>query len=254
MADGIEGQRVMRDILRARGVQETRPFDDRRKAREKRYGDLWDESRSGSAVYADCFRQVWPGNEDDRDDYYDYIKKWTENFQNREGRKPLVLDLMSYGAFARSLDVPGLSLALTDRRSRKEKREDRQGERGLLIGSVMSSKSWKRIEDYLRERQARGFDLITCRPEGGLRNIPENEGLYGAVLSRAYSRLAEEGIMVSQFHPSMEERVRVSMGRLSQTRGIKAEVWVGKVPLRIDNVAVFGLKKERGAPDRLILS
>jgi len=107
------------------------------------------------------------------------------------------LDLMGSGSAWEDTSVDAiLGVTLSD----KDYSIDR---RTVLGGDVLSKKTWKRIRSYLNDKELEGFNIITCRPEGGIHTLPDNKDLFGYLLSEAVSLLHEGGVLLTQLPGSL---------------------------------------------------
>lgn len=122
--------------------------------------------------------------------------------RRQEGKNTFVLDLMSPGAVLHQLPIQGgLAVSLGDGRTDEEKMADRENGIDLATGNVLLIEPWKKIHSWLFQHNIDGFDLILCRPDGGLdpSYIPEIKGVYYSLINRAWNVLSpDNGVLLTQ--------------------------------------------------------
>lgn len=70
--------------------------------------------------------------------------------------------------------------------------------RMLISGDLLSKKTWNRIDSVAELSDFSGFDLITCRPEGGITLIPDIPQVMAYFYRRACNLLSAGGILLAQ--------------------------------------------------------
>jgi hypothetical protein len=101
-------------------------------------------------------------------------ESFTDFLRERRKRKGKVfaMDVMGTGGFARNYPVDGeVAFTLVDPRTDAEKRADELLNIKFIEGHVLDGKKWAEAREFIKEHdntQLPGFDLIICRPFGGL--------------------------------------------------------------------------------------
>lgn len=164
---------------------------------------------------------------------------------------PFVLDLMSYGGLIIDLSVQGCSVALKDTRPIHRRKLAELLGNGFIEGDIRKADTWRSIDTWLRDNgNGRKFDLITCRPSGGLDAIPQNETYYKYALCKLYSLLSkQDGYLLLEFNKEMFDFVKVGQKILQGIPGIEVRV----NPKTFSESPTFLLVKRSNAPDELVL-
>lgn len=117
--------------------------------------------------------------------------------RQKEGRKAYVLDLMGGGGVLRKLPIGGgLAITLGDGREHQLKKQDTAKNIELITGDILSKRTWKYTQEWLKEKRLEGFDLILCRPAGGWSGIPVGEDIYYALLNNTWHSLSPQDGML----------------------------------------------------------
>lgn len=134
----------------------------------------------------------------------------------------------------------GLAVSLTDERGRMRKWMDKYEHVQQVAGDIMSSSTWRDIDDVMQGRKA---DLIMERALGGLDILPRHPKLYAILLNKAWQVLSDkEGIMLLQTQHN---------AALLET-GINIQDFINNLKTEGINVELFGL--DAGTPNkRLVL-
>ncbi len=205
---------------------------------------LWSYKQSGIAGergYDHTFAQLLSNSEGNS------LQDVLDNKSN-----PLVLDLMSNGGFVRQLKgARGLSVSLSNQRSREERELDESAGNGFIKGDLKRSTTWRNISDWISNNgRGDGFDMITIRPVAGLLSIPMNETFYKYALAKCYSLLTnQEGYLFAQFDSRMLNFVNSYVERLSAVKGVQVKVLsTAKDP---EDHPTFMLVKHEEAPKSL---
>ncbi len=106
----------------------------------------------------------------------------------------IVLDLMGSGKAWETIESAKiLAVSLSDKDTEPSAR------RYTIGGDVLSKTTWKRIHEWLKINKCSGFDIITCRPEGGIHTIPDEKALFAYLLKNLVEILNRNGgILLSQ--------------------------------------------------------
>ncbi|MDP3917690.1 MAG: hypothetical protein Q8Q30_00745 [Candidatus Woesebacteria bacterium] len=205
---------------------------------DEKYKELREKAEKGEIgplkQVSEALKLLW-----NRDTWSDGITQRVDMFK-KEGRDVRVLDLMGYGAVLRKLDVKGLAVALEDARTLEEKQYDAKRGVGFVEGNALSSKTWQKIKEDVKEHGQ--FDLILCRPLAGISQIPENRVVYAAFIQRLY-RLTrpDRGTILSEIHYDMKPVVERFSKNINTIEGIIAKNTSG----------AFSLMRFPGSPDQI---
>lgn len=113
------------------------------------------------------------------------------------GRGVYALDFMGEGTAIRDLGgriSGGAFVTLTDRRPAEKRVHDKEHNINPIIGDVFLRDTWRRIDQIVKEFG--GFDLIFCRPEGGLNTLLESIQPHMLVFEKLLQLLKEDGGML----------------------------------------------------------
>lgn len=142
--------------------------------------------------------------------------------QQRLGRIPRVADIMSYGSVLEDLDVPGVAIGLTDRRTSKQVTSDMQSDRQFIPGDILKASTWVQMNRYVEEHGQ--FDIIMCRPVAGISKIPAHELVQASLFARFYDVLStDSGTLFTEFRHGVEQYV----DSLNEITGIYADATIG---------------------------
>ena len=175
----------------------------------------------------------------------------------KDRKSPVVVDLMSpsfalLSLFAKVSDKNkfGLVVSLRDERTRVRKMIDRGMNVRQLAGDIMSSATWRDIDEVMQGRKA---DLIMERALGGLNNIPIHLSLYAILINKAWRILShKEGTMLLQTPYDSDLlaagiHIQDFVGNL-RGKGIDAEYFKSGVST---SRSVLKLIKSAGSPEKL---
>ncbi len=194
----------------------------RRNTREKQYNENQDKAEKSGDVLS-LFKNLLEHFKSELPEFskeVDFFKTWVE-YRRRKFGEVKVLDIMSQGGILRKLGVSGGSVALSDKRTQSEKEIDKSESRFLVFGDILSAGTWRKIKDQTPKG---GFDLVLCRPIAGLKNLPANGELYTVIFQRMYEMLSnQEGILLTEYHPSQSKFVEESCNKLNKIQGIEAK-------------------------------
>lgn len=99
----------------------------------------------------------------------------------------------------RKVDVHGIAVGFSDRRTDLEKEQDEDLGISFVPGNLNKGKTWRDITDKLNGRKA---DLIMERGYGGLHYVPTDKRFQRVVLSRMWDMLgSENGMLIVQTPP-----------------------------------------------------
>lgn len=122
------------------------------------------------------------------------------------------LDLMGEGQPLRDLGIKGLGVTVIDERDVQQRGHD--AERGidilattftpdrkpLEICDIFTGITRRRIKQYLKQHNLKGFDLIVCRPHGAIALIPQDPPTCYFLINQFWRMLSpESGILLTQF-------------------------------------------------------
>lgn len=117
--------------------------------------------------------------------------------RKKEGKKSLVIDLMSFGEALRGIDCDsGLAVALSNQRPIWDNNKST-----LITGDVLSLKTWKEINGWLDRQDVpdKKANLILCRPIVGIWNLTDNINLHFILLKQAWNLLSRDsGLFITQ--------------------------------------------------------
>lgn len=140
------------------------------------------------------------------------------------GNEVRMLDLMSYGAILSDLNVKGCAVALTDKRSIKDRYDDLNNQRIFIEGDIMSKRTWHEISLIKKSNFSdQPFNMILCRPLSGIENIARSSQFYNYMIYQVYALLSPDyGIFLTEFHGSMRSYVETGTRQLNSFEGIEA--------------------------------
>jgi hypothetical protein len=141
---------------------------------------------------------------DDYDSYFSSVLHGKRIVDLLKAKKePVVVDLMAPSAtivdLFNHLPQPqkhGIALSYEDLRTNEEKQRDSRMNIQQLQGDVLTSSTWKRLENSLDGRKA---DLVMERALGGLICIPVHKDFYAYAVSKMWNMLSDqEGVLLIQ--------------------------------------------------------
>ena len=229
--------------LTKQGISEFREVIlDRRRDANKKFSEwAWLFKFSGAGSYSGTFLDLLNISLNDGKAPPHSLKELVRKQRKLVG-VPLVLDLMGYGAVLTDLNVHGCAVALTDERTTGRKKLDQALDKGFIAGDVRAPQTWKKLRVW-QESQNRKFNLILCRPFGGMSSIHPNETYYKYVFNQLYSLLSiEGGNLLTSYHAEMRSFVFSMVQRLNDMPGLYAVVTRQN----------FMLVKNRPAPKNLV--
>lgn len=106
-------------------------------------------------------------------------------------KKSFALDLAGPGQVLREMFLlsGGLAVTLGDDRSMKQKDKDDSQNITVLAGDILSKRTWKNMENWLKSQSSEGFDLILCNPVGGFGRFPESPDLFYYLIQQTWQLL-----------------------------------------------------------------
>lgn len=134
------------------------------------------EGAFGSVLSPDCLR--------------DHI-----NERVKQHKKSFALDLAGPGQVLREMFLlsGGLAVTLGDDRSEEQKDKDDSQNITVLAGDILSKRTWKNMEKWLKSQSSEGFDLILCNPVGGFGRFPESPDLFHYLIQHTWQLLNPDG-------------------------------------------------------------
>lgn len=142
---------------------------------------VYNSSVTGEFGYEGTFEEVLGGKK---------ITKIVKEIKDRKG-EVVAMDLMGSGL--QGLDIDHL-LAV-----RLGVNENFAYEGEIIQGDILRRSTWNEIRTFLERRGKRSFDLVVCRPCGGLDIIPYNLGVFNSLAGRVWNLLSSDnGIILSQ--------------------------------------------------------
>lgn len=165
----------------------------------------------------------------DYDDTFEWVLEG-ESIIDMVSKKsfPVVIDLMAPTGTLRDLFGKilvqkkfGLAVSLSDQRSNRDKRVDKQLGIEHVDGDILNMKTWRKIEKKLKGKKV---DLIVERGLGGLTHITKDERVHFLLFQRAWDLLKEEGgimlLEVPQVYAGYTTNVKEWIAHLRE-KGIK---------------------------------
>lgn len=166
-------------------------------------------------------------------------------------KAPVVVDLMapsftllSLFAIVSDKNNFGLAVSLSDERTRVQKWRDKGLNVIQLAGDIMSSATWRNIDEVMQGRKA---DLIMERALGGLDIIPPQPKLYAILINKAWKILSDkEGVML--LHTPHDSSLLAAGIHIQdfvnnlKANGINAECFKSGVPISLVTPASSVLK------------
>lgn len=141
---------------------------------------------------------------------------------------PYVLDLMSFGGFARSLRNPGVSVGLSDQRREDEVLIDQEIGSNFVQGNVLKVETWDRVGQAMEEDGRDGFDLVISRAVGGLDLLPDDFEVWDMMLDRGVNLLNDGGLMLFQAPLGYSDyALRWAEEMVQQGYSVNLETWGG---------------------------
>lgn len=213
-------------------IRSNRAAVDEALEKEKRQLDVpwWGVYGSEPSSYNESFRHVLRGST---------IEELIEARKKVKGRV-YALDVMAPADTLRALDAidGGIAMTLADARTEDQKTIDSNRNIKTIDGDITKRKPWRIVDDWLREKQADGFDLILCRPIAGWSYVPKDPLLYTTLFNRAWKILSPEGVMLIEL-PNAIIFEQIFLGwidLLRNTQGVKIffDPKVSKKSLRIE--------------------
>ncbi|MCB9798236.1 hypothetical protein H6758_00755 [Candidatus Nomurabacteria bacterium] len=126
-----------------------------------------------------------------------------------------VLDLLASTGTMQSLAEQvaidsSLAVSLTDTRDESQKNRDHKVHIDHIADNVVSPRAWRSIDAWMQENiPDGGFQLIMCRPRGGLRSIPKDTEVYYYLLNQIYRRMDRRG---AQAYLELDEQIVATSG------------------------------------------
>ncbi|MEK7548920.1 MAG: hypothetical protein AAB496_00280 [Patescibacteria group bacterium] len=184
--------------------------------------------------------------------------------RKKSGRTTNVLDLMGGDAsFLRDLKNPrskdsppssvdaGLCVTLVDGREKYLKEMDKRLGIDVLSGDLTSNGTWRKIDEWQRNRGVETFDLIICRGGDGLDTVPEI--LYPHLFKRIWKRLSRnDGVFLTQLPIAVAERIDQLAQPLKSLPGTKSYIQPRIVYDPNNFYPSVGVIKALDAPEKLI--
>lgn len=136
--------------------------------------ECWWARRSTAEDYSDDFEpllaELYP---DEHASYLDFgvrrflggsfLKSRIRVIGQELGRKPVMLDLMSFGGVHADLHLSGVAVGSSDQRENSEIRRDPME---MVVGDVFQEDCWQATLDWLKEDGLEHFDIVLMRPVG----------------------------------------------------------------------------------------
>ncbi|MDP2637585.1 MAG: hypothetical protein Q8P26_00795 [Candidatus Levybacteria bacterium] len=151
------------------------------------------------------------------------------------GNKTYTLDLMGSGSAIEEIENADyiLGVELTNRNYLSSKR------RSIITGDIISKTTWKIIREWI-DKESHGnrttFDLITCRPEGGIHTLPDNYSLFQFFFEQSLKLLGDHGVLITQLPGSLSG----SDGQITISSWIKRMEKDQKISIRYQSSASTG--------------
>lgn len=165
------------------------------------------------------------------------------------GRGLVALDFASEGQALRGISPldAGLAVSLSDMRDDEGKRFDEEHNISHLSGDALSKGVWRNMHSWLEKKGAgeNKFDVIICRPLGGMFGLPDFNSVHFFVLQNMYQLLSRDyGLLMTQvpfwrLRPSFVDYFE----QLGRTEGV--DVVFG------DSFSTLVLEKHPNAPEVL---
>lgn len=211
------------------------------RAREDRwsifYGEKpWTVYDANLSDYLDSFEPVFSVGE-----FWHHLQHTIKD----KGRKLHALDVAGQGEALRILMSTDYlesitAITLADSRSPLKKREDQVKGIKVIAGDVSVGSTWTIVKE-------KKFDLITCRPLGGLEAL-QYPGVYFAVFNRMYKKLETGGLLLTEVPKNVIRRVGDGwVEKLKQTPGLRVRFYREGDYLN----PVLSLIRSEGAPKNL---
>lgn len=213
----VSGQRRFRPIDRA-ALQRASQYSREHRDEEKEKGDAhWKIIDSDLRDYETFFIPVF--------DYPDGIMPFMR--ERRRQHKPLVvLDLMSNGHPYVDMRTDA-TLAVCLHENRTEQRQVFERDRAhltVLPGDAYEGSTWREIDIWLRKTapNTHAFDLVTVRPVGPIKAVPEDPRLLYIMMQRLWQRLNPDGGMLLTQIPEHARKITERWSEKLRSSGITA--------------------------------
>lgn len=201
------------------------------------YGEKpWTVYDAPLSDYLDTFEPVLPVGE-----FWHHLHQGVKD----KGRKLHALDIAGQGEALRKLmsndyleSITAITLA--DSRGPLKKREDQARGIKVIAGDVSVGSTWTIVKE-------KKFDLITCRPLGGLEAL-QYPSVYFAVFNRMYKKLETDGLLLTEVPRNVIRRVGDGwVERLKQIPGLTVRFYREGDYLN----PVLSLIRSKNSPDNL---
>lgn len=173
------------------------------------------EVGENNASYHQTFEPVFP------QPFSTYLQE-----RKQAGKGTYVMDLMGPGQPLRELPIDkGLAVTLGDSRTDQEKQDDKNkgidvlglNETNKTPGDVLSKATWKKIGDWLQSNGKDGFDLVLCRPVGGLLSLPKDYNIEYWLVNNAWKTLSkDDGTLLLETNPRSGKFLDTTRSWISQ--------------------------------------
>ncbi len=158
--------------------------------------------------------------------------------EKKNGQPLVALDIMGSGKALDEISnakILAVTLANSDVNYSKS--------RYVFGGDIVSKETWKRIKNWLVENNHEGFDLVTCRPEGGIHTLPDEKKLFAFLLMNITDLLKDDGILLTQL-PGSYSRTTSMQDVAALVDEIKSKLGVS---VRYQSSEIFGLPSKISA-------
>ncbi len=121
----------------------------------------------------------------------------------KKTKEPIVMDLMGAGEVIRDITRnitqidSGIAVTLVDLRPNQKKDFDKKNKIRLIEGNIYSKKTWDNIDEFLTKKDKK-IDLVLCRPQGALGELPKSIDVNFALLNKIFSLLNINGMFITQ--------------------------------------------------------
>jgi hypothetical protein len=147
------------------------------------------------------------------------------------------LDLMGSGVALEELSPDMVVGTILEKYALDQSPKDRI----LISGDLLSKKTWNQIDTVAKFANFSGFDLITCRPEGGIALIPDIPQVMRYFYQRACNLLNHGGILLAQLPGSLSRASESDRSLIENTLALQGMMIVFK-PVDLSGNSIAAIK------------